>query len=336
MRDIGEFALIAELETALPAAARGGSAVALGIADDAAIWCPTSGIPCVVTTDTLVEGIHFRLDWTDWRSLGHKALAVNLSDCAAMGAAPILATVSLGLDGDERVVDVRAMYKGMGELAAAHGVIVAGGDIVRSPYALVITITVIGECRSGAPLRRSGARPGDAIAVSGTLGAAAAGLRLLAADASRTAATADLLIGAQLRPQPRIALGQVLAAGGASAAMDLSDGLSGDLPKLLVASGASGRIDLAHLPVAAAVRALFPDDWRDLALHGGEDYELLFTASPERLEAIRAAAGAIGATVTAIGRVQPGGNAPEPLLVVNPDGSELFLTPAAFDHFRES
>lgn len=333
VRDAGEFGLIAALRAALPEGARGGGAVDLGIGDDAAAWRPTPGVPCVVTTDTLVEGVHFRLDWTDWRSLGHKALAVNLSDCAAMGAGPTLATVSLALTGDEWVADLRAMYEGMGSLAATHRVAVAGGDVVRSPQALVITVTVVGECRDGPPLRRDGARPGDLIAVSGTLGAAAAGFRLLAGDARRRqAATADLLVAAHLRPQPRVALGQVLAARGASAAMDLSDGLSGDLPKLLAASGVDGRIELARLPVAAAVRAHFPDDWLELALHGGEDYELLFTLPPERLDLIRDAANEVDATVTVIGRVETGDGA---LVAVAPDGSESVVTPAAFDHFGD-
>jgi len=331
VRDIGEFGLIAALHAALPEAARGGGSVDLGIGDDAAVWRPTPGVPCVVTTDTLVDGVHFRLDWTDWRSLGHKALAVNLSDCAAMGARPTLATVSLALTGDERVADLREMYRGMGALAAAHGVAIAGGDVVRSPRALVITVTVIGECHDGPPLRRDGARPGDLIAVSGTLGAAAAGLRLLAGEGrERAAATADLLVAAHLRPQPRVALGRTLAAHGASAAMDLSDGLSGDLPKLLAASGAGGRVELARLPVAASVRTLFPDDWRELALHGGEDYELLFTFPPEHLVAIRDAADEVDATVTVIGRVVAGDAA---LVAVEPNGREWRVTPGAFDHF---
>lgn len=329
VRDLGEFGLIAALHAALPESVQGG--VDLGIGDDAAVWRPTPGVPCVVTTDTLVDGIHFRLDWTDWRSLGHKALAVNLSDCAAMGARPTLATVSLALTGDERVADLCEMYDGMGALAAAHGVAVAGGDVVRSPRALVLTVTVLGECHDGPPLRRDGARPGELIAVSGTLGAAAAGLRLLAGGGrGRAAATADLLAAAHLRPQPRVALGRTLAAHRASAAMDLSDGLSGDLPKLLQASGVAGRIELARLPVVAAVRALFRDDWRELALHGGEDYELLFTLPPERLAAIVDAADEVDSMVTVIGRVEVGDGS---LVAVELDGRERRVTPGAFDHF---
>lgn len=335
VREIGEFRLIAELQRALPNAARAEGIIELGIGDDAAVWRPTAGVPCIVTTDTLVDAVHFRLDWTDWRSLGHKALAVNLSDAAAMGAKPALATVSLGLTGDERVADLRAMYEGLGNLAAAEGMAIGGGDVVHSPHALTITVTVIGECRDGPPLRRDGARMGDVIAVSGTLGASAAGLRLLAAESSlRSATTAALLVEAHLRPQPRVALGRVLSRHGASAAMDLSDGLYGDLPTLLAASRVAGRIELDRLPVAAAVHALFPDDWLDLATRGGEDYELLFTAPPDRMPEIEARAAEAGATISVIGTVETAGEAPGRVTAFALDDTESTVAAGAFDHFR--
>ena len=333
VRDIGEFGLIGELATALPDAARGGSGLALGIGDDAAVWTPGAGESVVVTTDSLVEGIHFRLDWTDWASLGHKALAVNLSDLAAMGAVPRLATVSLGLRGDESLDDLRDLYRGLGGLAARSGTTVAGGDIVRSPHGLALHVTALGETHGGRFLRRDGARPGDLVAVSGTLGAAAAGLALLAGDGTRAATTASALVAAHLRPEPRLAVGQLLAKEGATAAMDLSDGLFGDLPKILVASGASARIDPARVPVAAAVRALFPDRWLDLATRGGEDYELLFTIQAGRWGALASLAAAIGATVIAIGEVVEAGPAGSELLVRAPGGGEQAVGPGAFDHF---
>ncbi len=334
VRDIGEFGLIDELRAALPGAVRGGGQIELGIGDDAAVWRPSPDVQCVVTTDTLVDEVHFRLDWTDWRSLGHKALAVNLSDCAAMGAHPVLATVSLGLTGDERVADLRAMYGGLGDLAAAHAVTVAGGDIVRSPHALTITVSVIGECRAGPPLRRDGARAGDLIAVSGTLGASAAGLRLLTANgAAHGAATADLLIATHLRPQPRLTLGRLLVTHGATAAMDLSDGLYGDLPKLLRASGATGNVDARTIPVASSVRALFPLDWLELGTRGGEDYELLFTIPGPRWSALNRAVNEIGATLTAIGTVTAPASSAPLLTVVGLDGRTAPIDVEAFDHF---
>jgi thiamine-monophosphate kinase len=337
VREVGEFGLIAALEAALPKSVRASHRLRVGIGDDAAVWRPPRTEALIVTTDSLVEGIHFRLDWTDWRSLGHKALAVNLSDVAAMGGAPKLATVSLGLRGTERVADLQNLYRGLGALAARSKVLVAGGDVVASPACLAINVTVIGASRlKGRFLPRAGARAGDVIAVSGTLGAAAAGLRMLREgprSPRRQAATADLLIAAHLRPEPRLRLGAVLLHEGAHAAMDLSDGLLGDLPKLLSASGVAATIDAAAIPVAAAVRALFPDDWFDLASRGGEDYELLFTAPPKTLDAIRAGASEFGATITAIGEIVPAA-ADRPLLTMRGlDGVEREVTAGAFDHF---
>jgi thiamine-monophosphate kinase len=338
VRDVGEFGLIALLRDALPVEAREATRLAIGIGDDAAVWQPRAGEAIVVTTDSLVDEIHFRREWTDWESLGHKILAVNVSDLAAMGADPKLAVVTLGLQGSERVEDLQALYRGMGALATRFGLVVAGGDIVRSPQCLTFHVAAVGETRGGLVLTRSGARPGDRIGVSGTLGAAAAGLRLLdlpADDRRRAAATASFLIQAHLRPEPRVELGAALLAVGASAAMDLSDGLLGDLPKILTASGVSARLDARRLPIAAAVRALFPEDWLELALRGGEDYELLFTAPPERWPAIADAAVAGGETLTEIGEiVASGSGAAATIALTDLNGEERIIRPGAFDHFR--
>lgn len=331
--EVGEFGLIDALSAVLPAAVRQNAIVEMGIGDDAAIWTPQPGTVSVVTTDTLVEGIHFRLDWTDWDSLGFKMLAVNLSDLAAMGATPRLVTVSLGLRGTERLDDLRTMYAGMGGLAEAHGVIVAGGDIVRSPERLLLSVTAIGEVPAGKVLRRSGAKEGDLIVVSGTLGASAAGMEILShPEKYRALATTGLLIAAHLRPNPRLALGQLLADAGATSAMDLSDGLLGDLPKIRKASGVGARIDSRMLPVASALRALFPDRnrWRDMALRGGEDYELLFTIPPDRFAELRERASAIGATVTAIGEIT---GDPPAITLIALDGTSSPVVAGAFDHF---
>lgn len=333
LHEVGEFGLIAALKAVLPAAAKGGPDLIVGIGDDAAVWNPIAGESVVVTTDSLIETIHFRLDWTGWASLGHKALAVNLSDLAAMGAAPQVATVSLGLRGSEALADLQALYRGLGELAARTGTRIAGGDIVRSPTALVLHVTALGQTQAGRLLRRDGARSGDVIAVSGTLGASAAGLALLAGEGNRAAATAEGLIAAHLRPEPRLALGHLLAELGATAAMDLSDGLFGDLPKILAASDVAGRIELSRLPVAAAVRALFPDRWVELATRGGEDYELLFTVPLAARAAIDLAAKAVGSTVTVIGEIVPCGPAGPRLMVTGLNGAEVAIAGGAFDHF---
>lgn len=334
VREIGEFGLIAALRDALPVSTIAAPALRVGIGDDAAVWTPALGESLVITTDSLVERVHFRLDWTDWRSLGHKSLAVNVSDIAAMGAVPSLAVLSLGLRGDEQVEDLRELYRGVGDIAERYGVTIAGGDIVASPDAVSIHVTAFGETRGGRYLTRSGARPGDVIAVSGTLGASAAGYRLLRDDgAARTATTADLLIAAHLRPEPRVALGALLLEIGATSAMDLSDGLFGDLPKVLAASNAAATVDADRIPVAAAVRALFPLDWLDLATRGGEDYELLFTIPEARFDGLRERAQAVGSTVTAIGRiVAPAGE--HRFLLRHRDGSTVPIVHGAFDHFH--
>lgn len=336
LRDIGEFGLIDLLVESLPPGVRSASALQIGIGDDAAVWTPTAGERLVVTTDSLVEDVHFRRDWTGWESLGHKILAVNLSDLAAMGSVPRLAVVTLGLRGDERVGDLLALYRGLGALASRQGVTIAGGDIVRSPRALVFHVTALGETRQGRVLTRSGARPGDLIGVTGTIGASAAGLRLLELerdDPRRLAATAELLIEAHRRPEPRLALGAILLDHGATSAMDLSDGLIGDLPRILDASGVSAELDARRIPVAAAVQALFPEDWLALALRGGEDYELLFTAPMGAWEQIVEAAALAGGMVTAIGKIVPQLDGDRVIELITLDGSRETLSPGAFDHF---
>jgi thiamine-monophosphate kinase len=338
VRDVGEFGLIELLAASLPAEVRVATDLQLGIGDDAAVWQPTPGEHIVVTTDSLVESVHFRRDWTDWESLGHKALAVNVSDLAAMGAIPKLAVISLGLDGEERIGDIQALYRGLGGLARRFGMTIAGGDIVRSPRGLILHVTAIGETRGQRVLTRAGANAGDLIGVTGTLGASAAGLGLLGLapdDARRRAATANQLIEAHLRPEPRVALGAALLMHGATSAMDLSDGLLGDLPKILGASGVSARLDEDAVPVAAAVRALFPDKWVDLALRGGEDYELLFTAPRTTWDAIDGAARKTGGTVTAIGEIIARGSGLANIELVDRDGTRRTASVGAFDHFGE-
>jgi thiamine-monophosphate kinase len=216
---------------------------------------------------------------------------------------------------------------------------IAGGDIVRSLRGLMLHVTAIGETRGQRVLTRSGADIGDLVGVTGTLGASAAGLRLLEldrGDARRRAATANQLIEAHLRPEPRVALGAALLEHGATSAMDLSDGLLGDLPKILDGSGVGARLDEQSIPVAAAVRALFPDEWVDLALRGGEDYELLFTAPRRTWDAIECAARKAGGTVTAIGEVVGRGPVPLNIELVGRDGTRRSVSAGAYDHFDDA
>jgi thiamine-monophosphate kinase len=217
-----------------------------------------------------------------------------------------------------------------------EGLVLAGGDIVRTPHDFGVHVTVLGRTRNGGALLRNGARPGDLIAVTGTLGAAAAGLALLQlpdTDPRRTASTAPLLIEAHTRPQPRVQAGRLALEHRATAGMDLSDGLFGDLPKILAASGVDATVDLDAIPVAAAVRALFPERWLELATTGGEDYELLLTIPPDRNLLLQDTLAGIGQALTVIGGI--GSRSPRPTLFARNEGGEVIpVTSRAFDHFR--
>ena len=288
VRELGEFGLIERLFRRVSASPAGTSTpgapllrIQVGIGDDAAVW-DAAGASEVLTTDTIVEGTHFTLETTGWNDLGWKALATNLSDVAAMGAAPGLAVVTLGLPPDTRVEDIDALYDGMLEAAETFGATVAGGDVVASPT-LFITVALSGAL-PGAPMLRSSASPGDLIGVTGSLGASAAGLAALQ-GASAAAGTAALK-AAHRRPWPRVREGMVLAALGVRCAMDITDGLVVDLSKLCTASGCGARLEAACVPLHPAALAAFPGEALAMALNGGEDYELLFAAPPRLMASL--------------------------------------------------
>jgi len=300
----GEFALIAEL-----AALFGTPPDGLGIGDDAATWPAATGTIAVATTDMLVEGIHFRLDWTSPADLGWKVLAANLSDLAAMGAMPGRALVSIAIDPARRelVLDVA---RGLQSLAALTGTWIVGGDTVRSPGPLVINVALVGQADPSRLLRRDAARAGDLVGVTGALGASAAALALLSEVAGQMDPAAAPLLAAHHRPHPRLAAGQVLASHGARCAIDISDGLASEALHIARASGVGIEIDVGRVPLApAAVKLLGDRRSRELALTGGEDYELLFTFDP-RLRAELATALDVDGGLTVLGevtdRVPPG------------------------------
>lgn len=264
----------------------------LGIGDDAAIL--DLGGSAVVTHDMLVAGVHFRLSTTSPEDLGWKAVAVNLSDLAAMGVVPVALVVGLALPaGSEASGLADALTGGIEAAAAHHGVTVAGGDVTSSP-ALVIGITAIGRpLEEAPPVRRTGALPGDLLCVTGSLGASWAGLVLLEdPDLLPGLPDRDALVAAHRRPTPRIAAGQALARGGARAMLDVSDGLVIDAGRLARASGAGCRIALGRIPLAPGVaevaEALGRDPW-EAAATAGEGYELLAAVPPARVETLRAA-----------------------------------------------
>jgi thiamine-monophosphate kinase len=265
--------------------------VATGIGDDGAVLTPDATQQQIQVIDTLVEGVHFPSD-TGPADIGYRAVAVNLSDIAAMGGRPRWMTLALTLNNaDERWVD--AFATGLFDAADPFDVDLIGGDTTSGPIA-VVTVNISGEVEQGGALLRSGARPGDAIYVTGTLGDAAAGLSFLQRGESN-----DVLVQRFLRPTPRIEIGRALV-GRASAAIDVSDGLAGDLRKLLTASGVGGEIHIDKLPISDTLRTQSsPQQQNQWALCGGDDYELCFTAKEDAVADI--------AGITQIGRVTESG-----------------------------
>jgi thiamine-monophosphate kinase len=305
---LGEFELIDRLAAMLGRA--GDDALLLGVGDDAAAWVPTPGSITVATTDALVEGVHFDLATTGWIDLGWKAMAENVSDVAAMGCCPRYALIALGLPGEREVNEVEDLYRGIADCAATYGFAVVGGDVVRASQ-VVIHVTLLGESHPRATtvderplLERSAARAGDVIAVTGPLGGSAAGLQLLmgehraaeAHDGSLPAAGVGVqrgeraqttewqsLVRAHRRPVPRVAAGLVLVEAGVRCAIDVSDGLVADLGHICERSTVDAEIAADRIPIHPGAVELFGEVALDLALGGGEDYELICTASAERL-----------------------------------------------------
>ncbi|HUE75926.1 MAG TPA: thiamine-phosphate kinase [Chloroflexota bacterium] len=329
VRDIGEFGLIDRLVSIV---GESGDGVVTGIGDDTAVLRLDGDKYLLATCDVQVDGVHFVADRAPPGDVGHKSLAVNLSDIAAMGGRPRWALVSLGLAPSTSVGYVEELYRGMQALATRSGLAIVGGNISRAGGAIFVDVTVLGEVSSDRVIRRSGARPGDVIAVTGTLGDSAAGLALAldqVRGADRQARSA--LVERHRRPEPRIKAGQVLAESGViTAMMDISDGLAQDLGHMCQASGVGAQVDAARLPLSTALLSLAGIGFDPLraALYGGEDYELLFTVRPDRLDEVAATvARAGGPAVTAIGIIVE-----ENLSLQMPDGQLTDLSPEGHDH----
>ncbi|TAN56209.1 MAG: thiamine-phosphate kinase [Betaproteobacteria bacterium] len=288
----------------------------LGVGDDAALLAARPGMQLAVSTDLLLEGRHFRAG-ADPRKLGHKALAVNLSDMAAMGATPRWATLAIALPAADEVW-LAAFADGLFALAARYGTELVGGDTTRGP--LAICITILGEVPAGAALLRSGARSGDDLWVSGELGGAA--LALVHPEIAAAAARLD-------QPEPRVALGERLR-GVASAAIDVSDGFAQDLGHILERSACGARVDYERLPRAAAFAGLADATLeRDCVLGGGDDYELLFTAPPCARGAIETLGRDLGLALTRVGSIVPG----EATLDLRDAAGRTMAPARGFDHF---
>jgi thiamine-monophosphate kinase len=315
----------------------GATGVRRSIGDDAAVLEPSPGTLLVATTDLLLEDVHFRRRWAEPADIGWKALAVNVSDIAAMGATPRWALVALACPEPTTSDEIEAFYEGALALCDAHGVVIVGGDTSSSPAGWTVNVTVLGE--AVAPVLRSTARPADVIAVTGMLGRAGAGLALLERDEAPSGVAPAILAEvteAHLRPRPRVTEGRWLAdAGGVTAMMDLSDGLATDLPRLLSESAAGATIELARLPVAPAARAVaaaLEQDAMAWATGGGEDYELLVTCERGAFERLRAGlAERAGTTLTAVGQIGGGAG----VRWVDADGRDTVVT-AGFEHFSRA
>jgi len=321
---MNEFALIDRYFRRAPRNAD----VRIGVGDDGAVIAPAPGMEYVVTVDMLVEGRHFRAD-ADPQGVGHKTLAVNLSDLAAMGALPRFVLLAGALPSADPAW-IAAFMLGFDVLAREYDVELIGGDTTRGPRTLCVT--AIGELPGGTALTRSGASPGDLVYVSGQLGDAA-----LALAAINGRADIDPLRLASLErrlnePQPRVALGVALR-GVASSALDVSDGLTGDLGHVLAASRVGAALDLSAIPACAELRDMLAGSERDLALGcmlaGGDDYELCFTASPAMRERVESIALALALPLTPIGTITV-----DPALTIHDEqGDAMHGLPRAFDHF---
>lgn len=316
-----EFELIARFFTRASPSAR------LGVGDDAALIALTPGRELAISADMLVAGTHFLPD-ADPVALGHKALAVNLSDMAAMGALPRWALLSLALpQADEAWLG--QFSSGFLALAAEHGVDLIGGDTTRGP--LNLSVTILGEVEAGRALRRDAAQVGDDIWVSGELGGAALGLQHLLGERQLAPDEAAVCLARLHRPVPRVVLGRALV-GSANAAIDISDGLLADLGHILERSRLGAEVHLASLPLAEAVRKRLPEPAAmRAALAGGDDYELCFTAARERAAQVLQAAEAAGVAVTRVGRIADEIG----LKLLDTEGRPVRYEQAGFDHFAE-
>jgi len=330
--DLSEDELIAALRRVLSGEASG---VEVGIGDDAAV-VEGGGGSLVLTTDMLVEGVHFDRASISSRDLGAKAVVVNVSDVAAMAGSPRYALASIGIPPDVAASWVMELYGGMRAACEEYALTLVGGDTNRADQ-IVISVAVVGEVAPGRAVTRSGARPGDLVVVTGSLGAAAGGFSLSRAHPTKVAKALSEpwgreLLDALARPVARVGEGQTLAQAGATAMIDLSDGLAKDLSRLCRESGVGARVELSRVPVAEALRQgapLLGVEPLELALSGGEDYELLATMDLTHVDRARAELDErFGVTLTEVGVIIEEG-----LVAVDAEGRESPLEPKGWDHF---
>lgn len=318
-----------------------GHNVIRGIGDDAAVVTPLKGHETVITTDLLAEGVHFDLKTATLEDIGYKAAAANLSDIAAMGATPHYLLVSLAIPSSQAASEMQRLYRGLMSLCGRHGVELIGGDTSASHHGLFLNVVLIGSVSIGRALTRDGARAGDLLYVTGTIGDSLAGLRLLSARHKHQRAllpsvklSAQKLIQRHLRPTPRLEMGQALSSQRlATSAIDVSDGLAGDVRHICERSQVGVDIEADALPISSALRkyaGMNKLDPIDVALEGGEDYELLFTAPPRHRKTVEQLGRQIGCPVSCIGMITPSSNG---LRIKNRAGIVRQLPMLGYQHF---
>jgi len=334
----GEFDLIRRLERLTAAPFASSRHILLGIGDDAAVLKQTRGHLWLATTDLLAEHIHFDLTYTSYDKLGYKAAAVNFSDIAAMGGMPRFILVAMALSRHQTPRDVENLYRGIQSACQDVGAIVVGGDTSASKKDLFLAVTVLGEAPSRNILRRSGARPGDHVYVTGSLGDARAGLEILREgpkrfdEGNRSAKGLSYLTRRHLSPHPRLKEGRCLAQNRiASAAIDLSDGLAGDLRHICEESGVGALIDTRRIPISSAL-ARYAEQRRrnalEYALPGGEDYELLFTVPVSKVTRMEALIRGQRVQATNIGIITKANR----LMAIGRDGVSRPLRVKSYEH----
>jgi thiamine-monophosphate kinase len=321
LKELGEFGLIDRIARQVGTS----PAVVLGIGDDAAALLPTPGTLTLITSDMLLEGVHFDLSFCDPESLGRKSLAVNLSDLAAMGALPRQFLLSIALPSTISLEFLDGFMAGIMEQAERFGATLVGGDTCASLGGLAISITALGEQLPELVVKRSGAAPGDLVCLTGTVGDAAAGLNEL-----RKGVRQGYLVARQLDPQPRVAAGVALAGGRlASAMIDVSDGVLSDLSHICQLSGVGARLELAGLPLSDEYRAACGADPYALALSGGEDYELLFCVPREKRGEVEELLKSLELRFSVVGEITEG----SAVQLITPQGGVYQPQKSGFDHF---
>ncbi|HSB33901.1 MAG TPA: thiamine-phosphate kinase [Nitrospirota bacterium] len=353
LSDLGEFGLIDKIRKS---SAPPSPSVLVGIGDDAAVVNMRASTSLLATTDMLIEGVHFDLSFTDFYSLGWKSAAVNLSDIAAMGGSPRFCLTSLGIPPFFSVKQIAGFYRGLTALLTAHRTALVGGDTCSSPQGMTVSVTLLGEIEKKFVVGRGGAKPGDRIFVTGTLGDSSAGLELLKAGASgrqfgvRSSETGvrnrktgvrnrdvfselrtpySELVKRHLRPVPRVEWGRALARSRCAHAMiDVSDGLSSDLSHICEQSGVGAVVEAGKIPLSPQLRKIAAHLSKTpvrYALDGGEDYELLFTVPPEKTKKLRS----LGLPATEIGEI----TRTRKMLMADERGGTISLRPTGFNHF---